>query len=122
MTVILVPETRMPSMDEFRRRLEAQREKVLATARERDEAGETVELDQQRVGRLSRMDAMQMQAMARAEAGRAKAQLRAIDAALARIESGAYGECIDCADAIATARLEVNPAAERCIACAEKAG
>ena len=42
-------------------------------------------------------------------------ELRAYDAALARIQGGAYGECIDCAEAVGVERLQANPAAARCI-------
>jgi DnaK suppressor protein len=54
-------------------------------------AADVVELDQARVGRLSRMDALQSQAMSQAS-GRRREQLRkSIDAALARIENDEYG-------------------------------
>ena len=57
------------------------------------------------------------------EAGLAEAQrdvdeLRAIDAALARMDAGEYGLCSDCGATIPHARLEANPHALRCIACA----
>jgi RNA polymerase-binding protein DksA len=45
------------------------------------------------------------------------AELRAIDAALARVDEGTYGMCTRCGGDIGEARLRVNPAAERCIAC-----
>lgn len=45
------------------------------------------------------------------------AELRAVDAALARFEEGTYGTCIRCRGDIGEARLRANPAAERCIAC-----
>ncbi len=38
--------------------------------------------------------------------------------ALERIDSGTYGRCVDCGEAIAPARLAVFPAATRCVACA----
>lgn len=44
-------------------------------------------------------------------------ELRGINAALRRIDDGEYGACIDCGNEISTARLEINPAAERCIDC-----
>ncbi len=77
-----------------------------------------VELDQQSVGRLSRMDAMQQQAMADAEGRRRKADIARIDAALVRIEEGEFGWCLSCGEAIAPARLEVDPMAAQCIGCA----
>ena len=78
----------------------------------------TVELDQQSVGRLSRMDALQRQAMAEA-AERARAlEIQRIEAALKRIEDDEYGYCIDCGEEIAEKRLSVDPAASHCIKCA----
>lgn len=47
-------------------------------------------------------------------------ELAMIDSALARIEAGVYGECIDCGTDIAPARLQVSPEVPRCIACQEK--
>lgn len=52
-----------------------------------------------------------------AELGRDIGELRAIDAALARIERSAYGRCEDCGGDIELDRLRANPAAQRCIAC-----
>lgn len=47
-------------------------------------------------------------------------ELSAIDAALARIEAGSYGTCIDCGVDIAAARLHASPEVARCISCQEK--
>ncbi|MDT8429765.1 MAG: TraR/DksA family transcriptional regulator [Pseudomonadales bacterium] len=77
----------------------------------------TVVLDQSSIGRLSRMDAMQGQQMALEAERRRKQQLVQIVAALRRIESGDFGECISCGEQIALGRLNVNPLAVRCIAC-----
>jgi len=46
--------------------------------------------------------------------------LKAIEIALARIESGEYGQCLECLDLISDKRLEAVPAAELCIACKDK--
>lgn len=51
---------------------------------------------------------------------REAAELNAIDAALARIEAGSYGQCTDCGVDIAAARLQASPEAPRCIGCQEK--
>lgn len=77
-----------------------------------------VGLDQQSVGRLSRQDSLQVQAMAKAADARRAGELRRIDAALHRIEEGEYGWCVECGEAIGEKRLEVDPAAPRCRACA----
>ena len=80
-----------------------------------------MELDQTKVGRLSRMDAMQSQAMAQAAQRQRLETLRRVELALARLERGEYGLCVDCDEPINPKRLEVDPAAERCIGCAEAA-
>ena len=40
-----------------------------------------------------------------------------IDAALARIGDGTYGTCVACGDPIPVERLEIIPAADRCVPC-----
>ncbi len=107
--------------DAVRERLLARRDALTATARTRDEAAGTVELDQQRNGRLTRMDAMQAQAMASAGRERARREMQRIDAALRRLEAGEYGDCLRCEEPIDPRRLIADPAATLCIDCAEAA-
>lgn len=83
------------------------------------DGGATVELDQQRTGRLSRMDALQGQAMAKASQQRRETQRARARRALKRLDEGEGGLCIDCLEPIARSRLEIDPAAECCITCAE---
>lgn len=78
----------------------------------------TVMLDQQSVGRLSRMDALQRQAMAEATQRRREGRRRRIAAALQRIADGEFGYCRDCGEDIARARLETDPALPSCVSCA----
>ena len=78
----------------------------------------TVTLDQQAQGRLSRMDAMQRQAMAQAVERRRLGRMVKIKAALQRMEDGEFGFCLDCGDEIATARLDQDPTVPNCIDCA----
>lgn len=77
-----------------------------------------VALDQQSVGRLSRMDSLQVQAMDKAAQARRDVQIRRIDAALARIESGDYGYCVRCDEPITPKRLALDPSTPLCIGCA----
>ena len=98
------------------RRAEIAREDELAAA-----ARAPVELDQDSVGRLSRMDALQIQAMALAHQRRRQSERAMIDAALRRIDEGEYGYCITCGEEIAEARLANMPTVTACIACARKA-
>jgi len=85
-----------------------------------NDASATVVLDQTRVGRLSRMDALQAQAMAKATAQRKHNEIRRMEAALQRIKNDAYGYCLQCDEAIAEARLRADPATALCLECAAK--
>ncbi len=77
-----------------------------------------VELDQQAVGRLSRMDALQNQAMAKAQSARRRAEADRLQAALARIDNADYGLCEDCGEDIPAGRLKLDLTALRCVSCA----
>jgi DnaK suppressor protein len=100
----------------------ARREELLRLVDSSAEARRTVELDQSRVGRLSRMDALQSQAMSVETDRRRKVELQQIEAAFGRIEGGDYGYCLSCGEAIAPKRLALNPTAPVCIECAESSG
>ena len=77
-----------------------------------------VKLDQQSVGRLSRMDAMQQQAVAQAQERNRQRDLVRIEMAHRRILEDEYGYCANCGDEIPDKRLEIDPMAERCVRCA----
>lgn len=76
-----------------------------------------VELDQQSVGRLSRMDAIQGQQMAQASERRRQQRLRDIQVALNRIEQDDFGYCEECGDEIAEKRMQFDPTIRYCIEC-----
>ena len=100
-------------------RLEALRTELREESESSRESRNPVLLDQTSVGRLSRMDAMQGQAMAKAEEERRQLALRRITAAFQRIERGEYGECIACGEWIGKKRLDGDPLVPKCIDCAE---
>lgn len=79
-----------------------------------------VELDQNSVGRLSRMDAIQQQAMAFASQGRRQHDARRISQALSRMATGDYGDCGTCGEPIALRRLQLDPTLAMCIECASE--
>lgn len=110
-----------PFAVEMRERLIALRKELESLADASAQSSQVVELDQSRVGRLSRMDAMQAQAMAQASGRRREIMLKNIAAALTRIDAGEYGRCRSCEQAIARKRLELDPAASLCIRCAAQA-
>ena len=82
---------------------------------------QAVELDQSKMGRLSRVDALQQQAMIDAVHGRAHAERARLLVALRRLHEGDYGWCLQCGELIAVGRLEFDPATSLCISCASKA-
>ncbi len=104
----------------FKQCLLEKREQLLAFAKTGDEAAQTVELDQSKVGRLSRMDALQQQAMSMESNRRREIELQKIASALQRIKDGEYGYCVSCGDEIHEKRLHIDPAAPQCVDCAEK--
>ena len=104
----------------IREKLLALREELESLTATSDESSQIVELDQSRVGRLSRMDALQAQAMAQASGRRRGIMLRQITAALGRIDRGEYGLCQSCEEPIPQKRLELNPAVTLCVECAEQ--
>lgn len=101
----------------YRERLLNKRAELRALEDTLNESGGTVELDQSRVGRLSRMDAMQAQQMALEASRRRKRQLVAIDAALGRIDVGDFGACFVCGEDIDARRLAIDPTSTRCLGC-----
>lgn len=100
------------------KRLDAKRAELENLSKISKEARDTVELDQQAVGRLSRMDAMQQQAMAEAQERTRQLDLQRIELAERRIREGDYGYCSNCDEEIPDGRLAIDPMAERCVVCA----
>ena len=107
-------------LDRFRKRLIELRTELENMAVLSSGATRPVELDQTRVGRLSRMDAMQGQQMALEANRRREHQLMRINGALRRIESGTFGLCGVCGDEIDQRRLWADPSATKCLSCASR--
>ena len=103
---------------EMRRKLILMRAELLAMVEAGSEASQVVELDQSKIGRLSRMDAMQAQAMSQASGRRRQATLQMINLALKRIAQDEFGICRLCDEPIARRRLEYDPTVSLCIGCA----
>ena len=107
------------NIEALRSELEARRAGLEQREQANQESRATVELDQTRVGRLSRMDALQGQAMAQETERRRKRELQRIEAALARLDTNDYGYCLTCGEEISVKRLELDPAVTVCIDCAK---
>ncbi|MCB9727364.1 MAG: TraR/DksA family transcriptional regulator [Deltaproteobacteria bacterium] len=95
------------------RELAAELEASLAQSRD---AAQPVDLEDP-IGRVSRMDAMQQQSMARASRHRATARLERVQAALRRMKAGEYGDCLRCDEPIGFGRLATAPEAATCVRC-----
>lgn len=104
----------------FREQLLELRAELESAAEASEDSASVIELDQSKVGRLSRMDAMQGQAMAQATSRRRQEALRNIASALQRIDDDEYGDCAECGDPIHPKRLEFDPTTLLCVACASK--
>ncbi len=113
------PELTAEQVKTLRAHLEGQLHELESLLKNGASAARPVELDQQSVGRVSRIDAIQQQQMARASQGQARQTLRRVELALERIEAGEYGFCLHCGEPIAYARLEVQPFATLCLDCQE---
>jgi DnaK suppressor protein len=106
------------SLADVRAHLEAQLAELNALSDSTKDDRAPVTLDQTSVGRLSRMDALQNQAMAAATQKRRFEATKRIEAALQRIAEDAYGYCVKCGEAIAPARLATDATIPTCIKCA----
>ncbi|MGI9319097.1 MAG: TraR/DksA family transcriptional regulator [bacterium] len=104
----------------FRTLIQQRLDGLIASLEQDSKSTETVELDQTRVGRLSRMDAMQMQQMELALSRRQQGELLGLKRALKRLDDGDYGECLECGEPIDPRRLEIDPIASLCISCAQR--
>jgi DnaK suppressor protein len=71
----------------------------------------------QPIGRLSRMDAMQQQNMAKASRRGHEIRLQQIIAALGALKDGEYGRCKECDEPIGYGRLSARPETPFCVGC-----
>src|SRR5678815_2632276 len=114
-------------IDAFTRRLQARRRELIAEIRHEMEGGE----DENAARLRDEYDGLDphddraigdwVRDVGMAQSARESAELQAVEAALKRIADDTYGECVDCGEMIARARLDANPAAARCIACQQRA-
>ncbi len=106
------------NLDSIRRALTGELAALAQSSAAGAEARRPVTLDQQSVGRLSRMDAMQVQAMAQASDARRRHRARRIEAALRRLDEDDFGYCASCGEEILAKRLAIDPALAHCVDCA----
>jgi RNA polymerase-binding transcription factor len=80
------------------------------------QSSKAVDLDQP-IGRLSRMDALQQQAMAKANRAGTERRVKLIESALLAIKQQRYGECRRCEEPIGYPRLKARPESPFCLEC-----
>lgn len=100
----------------LRAALERLRKELAAHAAATEQSARPVDLDQP-IGRISRIDALQQQQLAKAQRDAARLRLQQIDSALDRLERGDYGECIRCGEEIEFRRLQARPESPVCLPC-----
>jgi len=104
---------------QIHQKLLTQKAELEALCSETAENRRPVALDQQSVGRLSRMDSLQIQAMDKAQQQARRKQIIRINSALERLELGDYGYCVTCDEKIGQKRIELDLATPLCVKCAK---
>ena len=112
-----VPELNPQQLEQLQKSLEVKKQELGALLISSDLDTKPVTLDQQSVGRVSRIDAIQQQQMALANQQQSTLLLRRVELALQRIDSAEYGHCLQCEEPVAFARLQAQPFASLCLDC-----
>ena len=115
-----MPELHPEELTTLHTELLNQKKTLQETLEQAQQSSQTVELDQQAFGRVSRGDALQQQSMAKASQSQCQQRLRQVLKALARIDSGDYGYCLDCDNPIGYPRLKARPETGFCLSCQSK--
>ena len=104
---------------ELRADLSALRDAQRAVLADESGLAGTVDLDQSRMGRVSRIDAIQQQKMAQATLRRHQQRLERIEAAIERHDEDPeeYGPCLRCGEPIGYRRLKAFPDVVVCVGC-----
>ena len=106
-----------PQLSELEADLKALEVSLNETLIQSKDAAQPVTLDQQSVGRLSRMDAIQQQSMAKANRATYQLRLQQAQQAIRHIAEEDYGYCRRCDEAIGYRRLKAKPETPFCVTC-----
>ncbi len=105
--------------EHFRAKLTAMQGEIRAISGSAAQDLKPLVLDHTSVGRVSRIDAIQLQQMSQEATRRRQQHLVKIDGALRRIESGRFGLCFLCRIEIDLRRLSADLTITRCRDCVE---
>jgi DnaK suppressor protein len=112
-------------LDKLRKQLEEERAQQLAQLEDygADPYGESVtNLGGGEEGFADSGQVTEQRSEALAKIDQARHRLQQVDEALARMDEGSYGICVECGEEINPARLEARPLSIRCVECAAKTG
>lgn len=112
-----IEEYSQQELAQFKQQLEALQHEFAQELTALQETSQVVELDQPTQGRLTRMNALQEQEMAKANKQHVEQRMFLIKAALRRIEEGEYGYCLCCDEPIDPKRLHAAPESAYCLKC-----
>ena len=107
--------------DEIKLRLIKLQSTLQEDIAESKKSSHPVQLDQQSVGRVSRIDAIQQQQMQLASLQRLERRLKQVVTALKKVKDEDFGTCSLCEEPISMNRLRARPESPMCIDCAKKA-
>ena len=107
----------MQKIKKFKDLLNKEKDELKILSLKTKDSRAPVILDQQSVGRLSRMDAIQQQNMNLATETNRNNKISQIENTLKRIELGTFGICISCGEEISEKRLLIDPTVLKCIDC-----
>ena len=113
-------EVTLSDLTQLRTMLINERQELENTSQTSDESRRPIALDQQRLGRLSRMDAIQQQEMTRAGRSTLELKRRQVEASLDGHTKGVYGQCRSCEEPIGYPRLRARPEAPFCLSCQDR--
>ena len=105
-------------LEEFFQRLTAAKAQIHALMNQTSQDSKPVDMELP-IGRLTRIDAIQMQGMAQLNRQQLDIRRRQVDAALACFDKGTYGLCRQCGEPISFERLDVLPESPFCLSCQE---
>lgn len=103
----------------FRERLEEARDTAIAVLGRTVDDVKPIEASGSAIGRVTRIDAIQMQGMAQMSRAQLELRLEKVRNALAALDAGTYGTCRYCKGPIDLSRLEALPEAPFCLPCQE---
>jgi DnaK suppressor protein len=119
-TTVTTPPRQTSRHDELKRALEDRRRSIDSSIRDRLSTVRSEWAGANTVGVLDEWEVADVDLQEDIELALiqiAQETIRRIDDALARLEAGHYGRCVECGDEISEARLRALPFAVRCVGC-----